>query len=203
MKNMLRLVLEASPEQESRLRSLQAAFAQVCNALAPTVQQTRCWHRVTLHHLTYKKLRERFPSVGSQMVCNAIYSVCRTGRAVYQHPASPYNVAKLGQRPLPLLRFAENSPVYFDRHTISLKGDQLSLYTLDGRTHFRVPTEALAKARFGERRLLEAVLARNPKSGRFELNFLFADQADDDKASRRAGAAGAPIPDYVQVQAAQ
>ena len=60
----LRIVLNANPEQLARLVALQAAFAVVCNALAPTVQQTRVWNRVALHHLTYRSLRERFPDSG-------------------------------------------------------------------------------------------------------------------------------------------
>jgi len=201
MKKSLRLVLEGSPEQDARLSALQTAFAQVCNTLAPLVQQTRCWHRVTLHHLAYKSLRTRFPQVGSQMICNAIYSVCVAARGVFQHPASPHHVDRLGDKALPLLRFAENSPVYFDRHTLSLKGDQLSLYTLGGRTLFRVPHEALAKARFQERRLLEAVLTRRAETGRFELTLLFADSLDEPAPPRPpAGGAKRGIPDHVQVQ---
>src|SRR5947209_7843010 len=109
----LRVRLQTTPEQRARLVALQAAFVEVCNALAPVVQQNRCWHRVTLHHLTYKSLRERFPSVGSQMVCNAIYSVCRTARLVFQHPDSPTSLARLNGNALPLLSFGQNSPVYF------------------------------------------------------------------------------------------
>ena len=55
------MLLPATPEQAAHLQALQAAFAEVCNALAPQVRDTRCWNRVTLHHLAYKQLRERFP----------------------------------------------------------------------------------------------------------------------------------------------
>ena len=41
MSFMLRIPLNATPEQGQRLLSLQQAFAKVCNALAPVVQQTR------------------------------------------------------------------------------------------------------------------------------------------------------------------
>src|SRR5215212_4601664 len=89
MNTEVRVRLNASAAQVAQLLSLQKAFAEVCNALAPVVQQTRCWNRVTLHHLTYRQLREKFPAMGSQMVCNAIYSVSRTSRMLFQHPASP------------------------------------------------------------------------------------------------------------------
>ena len=123
-------------------------FAQVCNALAPIVAKTRVWNRVALHHMTYKSLREQFPALGSQMVCNAIYSVSRTSRMVYQDPGSPFNIARLGERPLPQLRFVDNCPVYFDRHTLSIKNGQLSLYTLDGRMRFQVALRPVDEAAF-------------------------------------------------------
>ncbi len=44
------------------------------------LHQTKVWNRVALHHLMYRNLRDQFPEMGSQMVCNAIYSVSRTCR---------------------------------------------------------------------------------------------------------------------------
>jgi hypothetical protein len=202
MKNSIRLSLEVTPEQGDRLRELQVAFSQVCNALAPIVQQTRCWNRVTLHHLAYKTLREQFPQVGSQMVCNAIYSVSRMARALFQHPASPLNLAKLGDKPLPLMQFGETAPVYFDRHTLSLKGDQLSIYTLGGRMRFRVAADALVQARFGERKLREAVLTRRRAVHPFELTFHFAEDEQAAAAKPTAAPGYGNIPDYIQIQAA-
>jgi hypothetical protein len=138
MNSIIRVPLHTSPEQFARLQALQSAFADVCNALAPEVQRTRIWNRVALHHMHYRALRERFPAMGSQMVCNAIYAVSRTSRMVFQLPASPFNLSKLGTKPLPLLQFAKSCPVYFDRHTLSIKGSKLSLFTLDGRMHFEL-----------------------------------------------------------------
>src|SRR3954467_13326101 len=117
----LRVPLNGKPEQVARLAELQAAFAQACNALAPIVQKTRVWNRVALHHMAYKALRAQFPQMGSQMVCNAIYSVSRHSRLMFQTPASPFNIAKLGDKQLPLLKFTDRAPVYFDRHTLSIK----------------------------------------------------------------------------------
>src|SRR5690606_6966320 len=98
MNSTLRITLNTSPEQLERLVALQSAFADVCNALAPVVQRTRIWNRVALHHLAYKALREQFPGMGSQMVCNAIYSVSRHSRVIYQNPASPFHLSKLGDK---------------------------------------------------------------------------------------------------------
>jgi hypothetical protein len=202
MNSSLRVTLNASPEQLQALTALQAAFAQVCNALAPLVQQSRCWNRVTLHHLAYKSLREKFPQIGSQMVCNAIYSVSLTARLVFQHPASPFRLPRLEGKPLPMLRFLDTSPVYFDRHTLSLKAETLSMYTLDGRMRFMLSLSEGDQKNFHEKKLREIVLSRNP-SGSFELLFWFSPAQDEEAAQKVIGDLRqyTRIPEYVKVEA--
>ncbi|MBC5764736.1 hypothetical protein [Ramlibacter albus] len=199
MNAQLTIALDTTPEQTERLIALQAAFAQACNALAPLVQQTRTWNRVTLHHLAYRMLRERFPHIGSQMACNAIYSVSRTSRQVFQHPGSPFNIARLGDRKLPLLNFTGTAPVYFDRHTISVRNKKLSMYTLDGRMHFSLALHPEAEAAFHERKLREIVLSRDAQQ-RFHLTFSFSAPEED---AEPAAAMPAALPDYVMVEATQ
>ena len=196
----LRVPLNASPEQNARLQALQAAFAKVCNALAPMVQQTKVWNRVALHHLMYPSLRQRFPELGSQMVCNAIYSVSRTSRMLFQSPQSPFNLTRLAGKPLPLLRFADTCPVYFDRHTLSVKAGQLSMYTLDGRIRFALALQPADEANFNEKKLLEIVLSRRA-DGTFELSFLFSDEQEPATAEPVA-VGSAEIPEYVMVEEA-
>ncbi|MCW2313972.1 hypothetical protein [Rhodoferax antarcticus] len=200
MNIMLRVPLNTNPEQLARLQALQISFAQVCNALAPTVQQTRVWNRVALHHLMYRSLRERFPELGSQMVCNVIYSVSRTCRMVFQHPQSPFNLARLGDKPLPLLRFSDNCPVYFDRHTLSVKDGQLSMYTLDGRMRFALALQPADEANFNEKKLREIVLSLRADNI-YELSFMFSEGPED--ASEPVSAASAEVPEYVMVEEAQ
>ena len=170
MKSVIRVPLNTKPEQYARLQALQTAFAQVCNALAPEVQRSRVWNRVALHHLHYRALRQKFPALGSQMVCNAIYAVSRTSRLIFQTPASPFSLAKLGSKPLPLMQFADSCPVYFDRHTLSIKANKLSLFTLDGRMHFELtlPEEQLLLFRVAK--LKEIVLTRRLDAA-YELAF--------------------------------
>jgi hypothetical protein len=199
MNSTLHVNLNTSPEQVTRLDALQTAFAEVCSALAPVVQQTRCWNRVTLHHLAYRALRDRFPHLGSQMVCNAIYSVSRTCRIVFQHPGSPWNIAKLGNRPLPRLRFLPTSPVYFDRHTLSLKDGRLSMYTLDGRMRFQLELKAEDEARFHQEKLREIVLEKTPPGG-FQLSFHFSPEQEADSASTPVDETSAELPEYVLVK---
>ncbi len=204
MNTSLRVALNLSAEQAQRLQGLQTAFAQVCNELAPLVQQDRCWNRVTLHHLAYKSLRQKFPAMGSQMVCNAIYSVSRTARLVFQHPRSPFHHTKLAGKSLPLLRFSDRSPVYFDRHTLSLKAGVLSMYTLDGRMRFQVELSSAAESSFQEKKLREIVLSRR-KDGVFELSFWFSETEESERpeaADPGSRVAGGEIPEYVIVEEA-
>ena len=199
MNNVLRIPLNASPEQVKRLQALQTGFAQVCNALAPLVQQTRVWNRVALHHLCYRQLREQFPEMGSQMVCNAIYSVCRSSRLIYQHPTSPFNVARMGDRPLPLLRFLGTSPVYFDRHTLSVKDGRLSMYTLDGRMRFDLALSAADEAAFHGSKLREVVLTREAGDA-FVLSFWLGDADVPPPAEEGPEGGLNEIPEYLMVE---
>ena len=170
MKSVIRVPLNTTPEQYARLQALQTAFAEVCNALAPEVQRSRVWNRVALHHLHYRALREKFPALGSQMVCNAIYAVSRTSRLIFQTPASPFSLAKLGNKPLPLMQFANSCPVYFDRHTLSIKANKLSLFTLDGRMHFELTLPEEQLLMFKVAKLKEIVLTRGLDNA-YELAF--------------------------------
>ena len=199
MNQLLRITLAPSLEQFERLCVLQAEFARVCNALAPMVRDTRCWNRVALHHMAYKTLREQFPAMGSQMVCNAIYSVCRSSRLIYQHPTSPFNVARMGDRPLPLLRFLGTSPVYFDRHTLSVKDGRLSMYTLDGRMRFHLALGPADEAAFHGSKLREVVLTREAGDA-FVLSFWLGEADVPPPAEDGAEGGLNEIPEYLMVE---
>jgi hypothetical protein len=187
--------LHVSAAQTESLHALQVLFAEACNHLAPIVRETRCWNRVALHHLTYKRLRDRFPQLGSQMVCNVIYSVCRSARVVYQHSGSPWNISKNPTAALPLLRFLPQSPVYFDRHTLSLNEDRLSLYTLDGRMHFKLDISQDIRTHFRNERLREIALLRHGAS--YALHFQFGEA---EEVLAKSDSAWQELPEYLIVQ---
>jgi hypothetical protein len=207
MNFQIRVPLTTTTEQHARLCALRVVFAQVCNQLAPHVQQSRVWNRVALHHLHYRALREQFPALGSQMVCNAIYAVSKMARLIYQHPQSPFNPALKPGAALPLLRFADSCPVYFDRHTLSIKPGQLSLFTMDGRMRFDLTLEPEKLAIFEQAKLREIVL--NERSDKvFELSFHLdttevAEAAEPDALAEplaQRAASAALIPEYVSVE---
>jgi hypothetical protein len=198
----LTIPLSTTPEHMARLRLLQQTFAEVCNALAPVVRDTRCWNRVALHHMMYKTLREQFPQLGSQMVCNAIYSVSRTSRLVFQAEHSPFNIQLIGDKPLPLLQFLNSAPVYFDRHTLSLKQGSLSMYTLDGRMRFELNLLQEDFQRFKTLKLSEVILRL--VEDKYTLSFSFGGDSVpglelEDALSAHANLEGvdAHLPEYV------
>src|SRR5207302_9731001 len=71
--------LKVTTEQAARLSALRTAYADACNRLVPLVQAARCWNRVALHQLGYRALRQQ-TSLGAQMACNAIFTVCKAYR---------------------------------------------------------------------------------------------------------------------------
>lgn len=171
MKNKFVLRIKPNPEQIVRLKQLQANFAQLCNALVPIVIEHRCWSRVGLHHLAYRTLRESFPNMGSQMACNAIYMVSRVGKKVYATSGRQSGSTDNSNQPLPVIRFGPNSPVFFDRNTLSLKGQVLSMFTPDGRIRFEVKVEGDLEKRFANDKVKEIGLLS--VKDQFYLVFLF------------------------------
>jgi len=117
--------LDVTPEQAAALGALRSAYAQACNRLVPMVCEHRVWNRVGLHQRAYRSLRQSSP-LGSQMVCNAIFSVCKAYRAQ----------RALGRirrdEPVPTLRF-DRASVHYDQRTYTIQANGVSLNTLKGR----------------------------------------------------------------------
>lgn len=122
MKRTVSIKLAPTPEQAEALQALQAAFAEACQAIVPSVVAQRCWNRVALHHLVYYPIRAESP-LGSQMVCQAIRTVCDAYRALQIKQSDP----------VPVITLRHTSSVHFDKRTYRLASQTLSLYTLTGR----------------------------------------------------------------------
>ncbi|EQD42520.1 transposase, IS605 OrfB family, partial [mine drainage metagenome] len=117
--------LDLTAEQSATLAALRAAHADACNRLVPVVREHRLWNRVGLHRRAYDDLRHD-TSLGSQMCCNAIFSVCKA----YKAQKELGRIRKDGE--VPPIRFDRTS-VHSDKRTYTLKGESVSRYTLDGR----------------------------------------------------------------------
>ncbi len=178
MESLILVQLKSSQAQEAQLVALQSLFARACNNLAPLVSQTRCWNRVALHHLAYKGLREKYPQLGSQMICNVIYSVCRAARLVYQHPQSPWSISKSDPKSLPVIVFSDDTPVFFDRHTLSIKKGQISLFSLDGRMRFELGLSEEDEMKFRQEKLREISLEKR-KEG-YLLKFVMTSNSNSE-----------------------
>ena len=122
MKRTISIRLDTISDQEKLLMQLQEAYYSACNQIVPDAVSNRCWNRVALHRLTYSKIRQT-SSLGSQMVCNAIYSVCKAYRAK----------ALLPEEMVPTICFRKGRSVHFDKRTYSIKNGTISLYTLGKR----------------------------------------------------------------------
>src|SRR5919201_638409 len=98
--------------QAAALHALRTTYADACNRLVPVVREHRCWNRVALHHRTYSRLRTE-TSLGSQMACNAIYTVCKAYKA-------QKTLGRIGKDAVPVIRF-ERASVHYDKRTYTLK----------------------------------------------------------------------------------
>jgi len=116
--------LSVTCAEAAALHALRTAYADACNRLVPIVREQRCWNRVGLHNRAYSRLRAETP-LGSQMACNAIYSVCKTYKAQKA-------LGRISKDAVPLVRF-DRASVHYDKRTYTLKHDALSLNTLKGR----------------------------------------------------------------------
>jgi IS605 OrfB family transposase len=128
MQRTVSLKLKPTLAQREKLSLVQSAYSNACNLIVPTVVEHRCWNRVTLHHLVYYPVREQSP-LNSQMVCNAIYSVCLAYKALKARGEIKRN------KPIPKIEFKQKS-VHYDKRTYAIKSDNvLSLYTMQGREY--------------------------------------------------------------------
>ena len=127
MKRSISILLEAFQDEIQKMVELQDAYFSACNYIAPYAQEHRCWNRVALHQLVYSKVRTTSP-LGSQMVCNAIFSVCKAYQAKQILP----------EEEVPLICFRKNRSVHFDKRTYSIKGETISLYTLGKRIKLKM-----------------------------------------------------------------
>ena len=122
MKRTISIRLDTTSEHVKELLQLQEAYHYACNQIVPEVIANRCWNRVALHRLVYSKVRSTSP-LGSQMVCNAIYTVCKAYQAK----------SILPKEEIPQICFRRGRSIHFDKRTYSIKNETISLYTLGKR----------------------------------------------------------------------
>jgi len=191
MNSVIHISLDVNQDLCSRLDRLRLEFAKACNYIAPIAKSNHCWNRVALHHLTYHHLRQVFPDLGSQMACNAIYSVCRSYRLLLGHPQGPFYGQKIAEGHLPQIFFLDHSPVFFDRHTLSLQSNVLSMFTLEGRLRFGIGLNDVDEKRFRTEKLREVQLLAS--GARYSMMLFFDSNSTPQDANQEID----PWPDYM------
>ncbi len=159
MKKTISISLETPKAESSKLARLQETYQAVCNEIAPVAQEKRCWNRVALHNLTYTSIRKKH-SLGSQMVCNAIFAVCKAYKAKQILP----------EEEVPLICFRKNRSIHFDKRTYTIKGDVISLYTPEGRVHLKMRMGEFQKKYFAQGMSKEGELLY--KKGKWYFNLV-------------------------------
>jgi len=159
MKRTISILLEVSKSQEKLLLMLRDAFLAACNAIVPTAVEHRCWNRIALHNLVYTQIRKT-SFLGSQMVCNAIFAVCKA-----------YKAKSIAQdEPVPTIQFHKNRSVHFDKRTYSIRGNTISLYTPEGRIRIPMRMGSFQAAIFSQGAPREGELVF--KKGRWYFNLV-------------------------------
>lgn len=139
MKRTISIRLDTTSEQNKKLSELAEAYRCACNRIVSDVVTHRCWNRVALHRLVYTGIRKASP-LGSQMVCNAIFSVCKAYRAKAVSP----------QEKVPEICFHKGRSIHFDKRTYSIKNETISLYTLGKRIKVPFRLAPFQKAYFAQ-----------------------------------------------------
>ena len=189
MNTLISVPLILTNEKYDQLKNLQRVFNEACNDVFDVVQVSKSWGRVGLHHAVYADLRRKYVLLGSQMTCNVIYTVSRTCRLIFRDPKSPFFISKVDFKSgsFPKMRFSGDCPVFFDKHTVSLKNSHLSMYTLDGRIRFKVDLDKKQEMRFHRHTIKESALIL--KNNQYSLVFDFEGNGVDDN----------DLPDYLFV----
>lgn len=159
MKRTISIRLQTTTSQSHKLLELQNAYIDACNQIVPIACENRCWNRFALHGFAYSQIRNHSP-LGSQMVCNAIFSVCKAYRAK----------GILPHEEVPLIQFRTSRSVHFDKRTYKIKGETLSLYTLEKRIQVNMKLGNFQKRYFYEGIAKEGELIL--KKGRWYFNLV-------------------------------
>lgn len=153
MKRTIAIKLHLSQEEVQALLELQEKFSNACNQVAEVGFNEGEHNRIRLHHLCYYNLRKNFPELGAQMSCNAIAKAAQALKAT-----------KCKRK----ISFKHGS-VHFDKRTYSLKGNILSLFTLQKRIQLQLKISMFHQKFLDQGKIKEGELVRKGKRYFFHL----------------------------------
>ena len=113
------LKLYVTLEQHQSLLKTMRMFNQVCNEISKIAFDSKEFRQYNLHKLCYHKVKNQYPDFSSQLIIRAIDTV-----------AASYKIKRNPKRPN---GFKKYSAVVYDDRVIDIKGDTVSLWTIDGR----------------------------------------------------------------------
>jgi putative transposase len=154
MKRTIAIKLTITESEAQALAAMQDQFSAACNRVAGIALAEKERNRIRLHHLCYYTLRNEYPELGAQMCCNAIAKTAQALKAL--------------KRPRPVL-FKNGCSVHFDKRTYSLKGEILSLFTLQKRIRIQLDISSFHKQFLEAGKTKEAELVRKGKRWFFHL----------------------------------
>lgn len=169
--------IDPTEDQSRALRRTQVAYGEMCNLIVPHAVKHRCWNSVALHHHCYYQVREN-SELKSQMTCQAIRQV-----------AGAYKALKVGKSvDVPQIVF-RSPAVRYDHHTYQIRGESVSMSTIDGRILVSMNLGQFQSDYLGLGKTREARLIR--KHGRWFLNVILS--IDSDAASPGGGVMGVDV----------
>lgn len=169
MKSIVTIKLQCNEENAAKLGALHGVFTSVCREITTYAAEANCWNRVNLHHLTYHRIRRSYPLLGSQMTCNAIYSVSKMAKEKIENEKKYKR--KIDGKEIVEHIYQNKIEIYFDRHTLSIKNKALSLFTMEGRIKFKVNIDEETELKINKNKLKEIILTE--LGGNYILTFEF------------------------------
>lgn len=165
---IIKILIKPNESAAEKISKLQQVFSDACNEISEVAAANKCWGRAALHHLSYHKMREQYSTLGSQMLCNAIYAVTRAYRIVREKQPQHFNSQNENLK----VAFTPSSPVFFDKNTLSLSMKKLSLFTMDGRLIFNVDIKDDIQRRFMSGKLKEITLKSDGENYSLSFNII-------------------------------
>ena len=111
MKLTIKAKLLTNPEQYQSLKATMETFNTACNYISQRAFQSKTFNQVKLHHVVYRKAREKFPELSSQFIVRAIAKVSDSYVAEKKtlHKFKKYSAVVYDQRLLSFKRLSITS----------------------------------------------------------------------------------------------
>lgn len=159
--------LALSPDQHAMYSRLADLYNRVWGSAVSWYDANHTVSAVAAHKALYAGLRDRFPQLPSQFVCNALRDAAGAVRSWNSnHPKRGWSLRASRRKPT----------VRFDLRTMSLRGNLLTLSSMHGqkRQRFLLPSiPAWFDERYPERRLQAVTLVLDPNGLMARLTLTF------------------------------